>query len=335
MTITTDITFNELLNKPEVTGFRNFLLSNCDIPNMDWSLKAMQEEFYDWVADSIAHGLSRLFTLIEDGVKVDYDFYTAEEKRLSPDREGTKLFFFPGKKGMPFVMICPGGGYTAVCTLKEGFTTAARLNELGYNAFILSYRVKAAEDKDHSGITPKALDDMAAAMRFIECHADLFGVSLNQYAVSGFSSGGHLAGEWATKNVGARSYGIAAPTAVFLGYPASDTTEYHLLNGRNPLLERMVGSQYTEADVEKYNVNAHIDENYPVTYLWHCKDDDIIPIQTSYNMMEELKKHKIPFVFKEVEHGGHGFGLGEYGEANGWLEEAIELWERTSLNGKR
>lgn len=221
----------------------------------------------------------------------------------------------PGRIGAPFVVVCPGGGYGAVCSLKEGFTTAARLNELGYNAFVLSYRVRAMGTGDGSGIMPKPLDDMAAAMRFINKNADKFGVSLDKYAVAGFSSGGHLAGEWGTKNVCAVSYGITPPKAIFLGYPASDTTEYRSLNGQNFLLANMLGKDYSKDDVAKYNVNAQIDADYPATYLWHCKDDNIIPIATSYKMVKELKRHNITYRFREVQHSGHGFGLGEYSEA--------------------
>ncbi len=168
---------------------------------------------------------------------------------------------------------------------------------------------------DGSGIMPKPLDDMAAAMRFINKNADKFGVSLDKYAVAGFSSGGHLAGEWGTKNVGAVSYGITPPKAIFLGYPASDTTEYRSLNGQNFLLANMLGKDYSKDDVAKYNVNAQIYADYPATYLWHCKDDNIIPIATSYKMVKELKRHNITYRFREVQHGGHGFGLGEYSEA--------------------
>lgn len=223
----------------------------------------MNAEFYDWVAESIAYGLSRLFSLIDSGVKVDFDFYTDEEKAADPEKAGTKLFYIPGRIGAPFVVVCPGGGYGAVCSLKEGFTTAARLNELGYDAFVLSYRVRAMGTGDGSGIMPKPLDDMAAAMRFINKNADKFGVSLDKYAVAGFSSGGHLAGEWGTKNVGAVSYGITPPKAIFLGYPASDTTEYRSLNGQNFLLANMLGKDYSKDDVAKYNVNAQIDAITP------------------------------------------------------------------------
>lgn len=330
MKITADTTFAQLLDMPQVADCKEFLLSNCYVPDMNMSLKQMQEQFDDWVAESIATGLSSFFSLMEQGVKTAHDFYSEQERAAEPDKQGTKLFYMPGKKGWPFVVVCPGGGYGAVCTLKEGFTTAARLNKLGYNAFILSYRVRKMGEGDGSGIMPKPLDDMAAAIRFIADNAEKFGVSMDNYAVAGFSSGGHLAGAWGTDNVGAASYGLPKPKAVFLGYPASDTTEYRAFNGRNFLLEGMLGKDYAPEDVVKYNVNANITESYPTTYVWHCKDDKVISIRTSYNMVEQLQRHQRPYIFKEVETGGHGFGLGEYSEADGWLEEAVELWKKNS-----
>lgn len=335
--ITADTTFNELLSMPQVSGFRPFLLSNCRIPDMDWSFRRMNEHFYDWVADSIVFGLNRLLTLISQGVRTDYDIYTEEEMAADPEKKGTKLFWFPADRSAdgpaPFVMVCPGGGYGAVCTLKEGFTTAAWLNEMGISAFILSYRVRPmtpGSNEKKKGIMPLPLDDMARAITFIGANPERFHADTGNYAVAGYSSGGHLAGAWATGTIGAASYGLEAPKAVFLGYPALDTTVYRSMNGRNMLLEGLIGSDYAESDVMKYNVNAHIDSNYPATYVWHCKDDNIVPVETSVNMDKELTKHGVPHIYREVLHGGHGFGTGEYSEARGWLIEAVDLWQANS-----
>jgi len=327
--IDSNTTFDEILKTPRFAPFQDFLLSNCRIPDLGLSLKAMQEVCYDWVADSIAYGLNRVIALLDSGEKVAYDFYTDAEMEACPEKKGTKLFFMPAKRGAPFVMVCPGGGYGAVCTLKEGFTTGARLNELGYNVFVLSYRVQPLDGKSRLGILPKPLDDMASAFRFIAAHAGEFGVCMERYAVAGFSSGGHLAAEWGTENCGAVSYGLPKPEAIFLGYPASDTTLYGSINGKNLLLIGMLGENYTEEEINRYNVNANITDTYPTVYIWHCKDDNIISIETSYKMVRELEKHGIPHRFKEVEHGGHGFGLGEFSEAKGWLEEAVELWKNS------
>ncbi len=42
----------------------------------------------------------------------------------------------------PFALICPGGGYTMVCSFIEGIPYAKRLNQKGYSAFILYYHVR-------------------------------------------------------------------------------------------------------------------------------------------------------------------------------------------------
>lgn len=324
MRIQTDLTFRQLLDHPAVSGFREFLLANCNVPDLDLTLAQMQQQFPDWVADSIIYGLRRLFALLDDGQQVAYDIYPAEELAAQPDKQGTKLFYFPGKAGMPFVIVCPGGGYNAVCTLKEGFTTAARLNELGYSAFILSYRVAQV------GILPKPLEDLAAALRLILTHPAEFPVCPDNYAIAGFSSGGHLAGEWGTDHCGAEKYGLPKPSAIFLAYPASDTALFQASSKASRILRGMLGENYTDSDVAAYNVNANISDGYPPTYIWHCKDDPIVPIQTAYTMIRELEQHRRPFRFREVAHGGHGFGLGEYSEAKGWLEEAVHFWEQNS-----
>lgn len=341
MKVTTDLTFNEMLKLPAFAGAEEFLLSNCYIPDMDISLAEMEKQQYDWVAESIAGGLNRMIELSEAGVPILQDIYTSEEKAADPEKAGTKLFYMPGKKGMPFVVVCPGGGYGAVCTLKEGFPVGKRLNELGYTVFVLSYRVRkmqrpvpGAEAPKREALLPKPMEDLATTLRMIRAKADEFGVDPENYAVAGFSSGGHLAGSWGTQHLGAPAYGLPLPKAIFLGYPASDTTCYKDFGmgkfGRNPLLTGMIGSDYTEDDVVKYNVNHWITPDYPATYVWHCADDPIISVETSRIMDRELTKAGVLHVYREAEKGGHGFGMGEKNaEINGWVDEAALLFEES------
>ena len=339
MSVTTELTFNEMLKLPAFAGAEEFLLSNCFIPDMDITLAEMEVQQYDWVAESIAGGLNRMIELSEAGVPILQDIYTAEEKAEDPEKAGTKLFYMPGKKGMPFVVICPGGGYGAVCTLKEGFPVGKRLNELGYNVFVLSYRVRKMQRPQpgqampkKEALLPRPMEDLARTIRLIRARAEEFGVDPDTYAVAGFSSGGHLAGVWGTAHLGAPSYDLPLPKAIFLGYPASDTTCYKDFGmgklGRNPLLEGMIGSDYTEEDVVNYNVNRWITPDYPATYVWHCADDPIISVETSRIMDRELTKAGVPHVYREAAKGGHGFGMGEKNEEiNGWVDEAALLFE--------
>lgn len=90
------------------------------------------------------------------------------------------------------MILCSGGGYNSVCNVMEGFPAAKQFHKLGITAFVLNYRVA---DKD---LFPAPLEDLAQAYRYIEAHAQAFQVDMEDYAVCGFSAGGHLAAEWGT-----------------------------------------------------------------------------------------------------------------------------------------
>ena len=64
-------------------------------------------------------------------------------------------------KTHPFAVICPGGGYSIVCSFIEGTPVARRLNELGISAFIVYYRVKK------KARFPHPQEDLARAVREI------------------------------------------------------------------------------------------------------------------------------------------------------------------------
>ncbi|MBK9159949.1 MAG: alpha/beta hydrolase [Micropruina sp.] len=70
----------------------------------------------------------------------------------------------------------------------RGQPVARELSRLGYQAFVVDYRIRpytAAEG---------ALD-LARAVRFVRAHADAYGVHANDIAVMGFSAGGIMSGE--------------------------------------------------------------------------------------------------------------------------------------------
>ena len=67
-------------------------------------------------------------------------FYTDEEKNEDPEKEKYSIIWFPTGKKAPFAISIAGGGYNGVCSLMEGFPVAAKLNEMGINAFVLDYR---------------------------------------------------------------------------------------------------------------------------------------------------------------------------------------------------
>ncbi len=325
--ITTETTIQEMVEDPRFESFSSLLLSNCRVPDQGWTFREMNDHFYDWAAESIVYGLNRLEKNIGDGVRVFYDLYTEEEKAAEPLKRETGLFFFPGEPMKPYVIVCPGGGYASVCTIKEGFPVASHLNDLGYNAFVLCYQVRPMEKEQETPLLPGPMEDFARAMQLIRKNREGLRVRPESYGAAGFSSGGHLAGIWGTSHLGAKKYGFPQPSVLFLGYAALDTSLYPAFHGRNILMEGMFGQNYSEEDGDLYNVNLHIDREYPPTYLWHCKDDEIIPVETARRMNQRLEENGILHICRIFLHGGHGFGAGEYTEARHWIAEAVSFWE--------
>ena len=58
----------------------------------------------------------------------------------------------------PAIIICPGGGYSMICSFVEGLPYAKRLNEQGYSAFVLYYRCRK------KARYPAPMEDLARAL---------------------------------------------------------------------------------------------------------------------------------------------------------------------------
>lgn len=114
------------------------------------------------------------------GQQLFYPVYTQAERRADSSREEAGVFFFPGKKGAPFALICPGGGFTYVGAIHEGFPHARRIAAQGYSAFVLHYR---------TGNGNAACKDMAAAVTYLLGHAEQLGIRREGYSVWGSSAG--------------------------------------------------------------------------------------------------------------------------------------------------
>jgi acetyl esterase/lipase len=123
----------------------------------------------------------------------------------------TGLFFFRGKPGAPFAVISPGGGFSYVASVHEGFPFAAEISRRGYNAFVLKYRA------GRGGAV--ATQDLATALSYIFRNAGDLGVTPIGYSLWGSSAGGRMAaaiGSFGTSRFGAPE--LPKPSAVVLLY---------------------------------------------------------------------------------------------------------------------
>ncbi len=128
------------------------------------------------VAETVVGALNRMIDDVNNGHAVFYAFYSEEQMRELPARENTGLFFFRGKPGAPFAVVSPGGGFSYVGSVHEGFPSATEISARGYNAFVLRYRA------GYGGAV--ATEDLAVAISYTFRNAQALGVGTRDYSLS-------------------------------------------------------------------------------------------------------------------------------------------------------
>jgi acetyl esterase/lipase len=159
----------------------------------------------------VVAALNRMIDEVSRNQTVFYDIYTDVEKQADRTRQNAGLFFFRGKAGAPFAVIAPGGGFSYVGSVHEGFPYAAEVSRRGYNAFVLKYRA------GQGGTT--ATHDLAVALSYIFKNANALGVSTRAYSLWGSSAGARMAatvGSHGTEPFGV--HGVPRPSAVVMAY---------------------------------------------------------------------------------------------------------------------
>ena len=157
--------------------------------------------------------LNRMIDDVNACKTVFHDFYTEVQRQEQPARANTGLFFFRGKPGAPFAIISPGGGFSYVGSIHEGFPYAVEISSKGYNAFVLKYRA------GYGGRV--ATEDLAAAVSYVFRHAAALGVGMADYSSWGSSAGARMAATIGSHGVA--DYGgddVPRPSAVVMAYTA-------------------------------------------------------------------------------------------------------------------
>jgi acetyl esterase/lipase len=159
----------------------------------------------------VASALNRVIDDTADGKTVFYRFYTEAQRQEQPARARTGLFFLRGRPGAPFAVISPGGGFSYVASVHEGFPYGVEISRRGLNAFVLRYRA------GHGGTV--ATEDLAAALSFIFRNAERLGVGTDGYSLWGSSAGARMAAAIGSRGVA--HYGgddLPRPSAVVMAY---------------------------------------------------------------------------------------------------------------------
>lgn len=229
----------------------------------------------------------------------------------------------------PALLILPGGGYYFVSS-REGEPVALHFMAKGYRVFVLRYSV-------YPHAFPIAIREVAAAMELIHQNAEAWCVDVNRIAIMGFSAGGHLAGHYSNcydcKEVRALFPESKPVKAAVLSYPVitADPRWHHLKS----FLHLSGKKELTEDTIENLSLDRLVSEKTPPTFLWHTREDKIVPVMNSLLYAQALTEHNIPFALHIYPAGPHGTSTNDcltradipenQARLHFWMEEA-EHW---------
>jgi acetyl esterase/lipase len=240
--------------------------------------------------------------------------------------------FEPQKPNGGAVLIIPGGGYRSISVQGEGYSAAKWLNDRGYAAFVLTYRLPG----EGWGDGPKvALEDAQRALRLIRANAATYGIDKNRVGVLGFSAGGHLAGLVATR-FGETFYEPIDKIDTFSARPDWVALIYPVISLEQPFTKtsthrQMVG-RGTVATEAQWSVQTGVNTRMPPVFLVHASDDPIANVAHSEMMEAACKRAKVPVDFVRLPTGGHGFAMGRPGTASLTWSKSFEQWLKRNDN---
>ena len=182
------------------------------------------------------------------------------------------------------VIVCPGGGYRILAIDKEGYEIAEWLNQLGFTAFVLQYRVP---DKQEG-----ALNDIQRAIRLIRNQADTWKLNPGKLGVMGFSAGGSL---------------CARASTLFTEETYTRIDNIDLVSCR-PDFALLIYPAYLDLGVNRsLTPELSIDPNTPPAFIFGTADDK--HGNSSLVMATALRDSNIPVELHILPSGGHGYGI--------------------------
>lgn len=218
--------------------------------------------------------INTMIDYVNEGNRLFYDIYSEADKQADARKNNTGLFFFRGEPGRPFAIVCPGGGFSYVGAIHEGFPLAIALSEMGYNAFSIQYRTGGAQ---------VACEDLAQAIDFIMRHAEELQVSTEDYSLWGGSAGARMAaylGSYSTQGFIDATH--ERPTAVIMGYTGH--------------------SEYTQNDPPTYVIIGEDDAiASPATMRRRVENLQALGIDAEFHLLPDLRH-------------GFGLGIGTTAE---------------------
>lgn len=246
---------------------------------------------------------------------------------------GLDIYMPDGVDSPPLIVWVHGGAWRAGS--KSGGVPVQFLDE-GYAIASLDFR------QSTDAQFPAMIHDIKGAIRFLRGHADDYGYSADEFAISGASSGAHLALLVGVTNGHAELEGdvgghtdISSDIHAIVSYFAAtdlttilDQSTPFGLGVREPALQQLLGTLPADGPeiAQLASPVYHVDANDPPLLLLHGDRDPQMPINQAHEMEGAYEALGLDVFFDVVHgsaHGGSGFYEPEH------LERAVAFLNRT------
>lgn len=239
--------------------------------------------------------------------------------------------FRPAISNGAAVLVMPGGGYRWVVIDKEGYEAGRWLSARGYTVFVLFYRLPGEGWEAGPDVS---LADGQRAMRVIRQLAGNYGVDPQRVAAMGFSAGGHLCADLATRFAEPVYAAVddadrlsARPTVAAPIYPVISMSAPFAHAGSRELL---IGKDAGPDLENKYSPHLNVPANAPPCFLLHAEDDTSVVVDNTLLFRAALRERGVPVETHLFTYGGHGFGLRKaVGKPAGAWPELFVTWAGT------
>lgn len=217
---------------------------------------------------------------------------------------------FPVPEGTPVkgaVLINAGGAFQYRSNEMEGWAVAEALGALGYQCFVVNYRLSPSTQEEG------ALD-LARAVRFVRAHAQDYGFDEQDIAVMGFSAGGILAGEMLLNYDG-----LVNGTVLDEGYVPDELDQV----SADAAACGMIYAFYGRLSVASTDVEKFASSDLPPTYFRYGSRDPFV--DEFEECVAALEQAGVTVESHVMEDWPHGFGAdGEWeGDFDRFLTEVF------------
>jgi acetyl esterase/lipase len=221
---------------------------------------------------------------------------------------GAKLtpFLAPNPNGTG-VLVLPGGGYGHLAVGHEGQEIGEWLNERGFDAWMLEYRI--AQPPSSAPLHPAPINDAKTAVDWIRSQN-----RVQKLGIWGFSAGGHLAATTLTESNIALDFGILAYPVISLEHAS-----VHQGSRRNLL------GEVQEANlIKSLSAENRVSAQTPPAFIFHTTDDPVVAVENALMFAAALRENNVSFELHIHESGPHGLAKSNPDLAN-W-SEPLHKW---------